>query len=80
MPAMAIGTIPNNDFASKIDVSSSMASRLLNGERLPSLDTIQRIATAYGRPLDEVVGARNAGRTKCGLYLRKLVRAAQPEE
>lgn len=77
---MALGTVPNPAFAALIGVSPSMASRLLNGERLPSLDTIVRISEACDRPLAEVVAARNEGHTECGLYLRRLAQDALPQQ
>jgi len=81
--------VTNATLGERIGVSHSMVSRLLSGDRLPSVPTMARISEYFGRPLAEVVLATRPGvpmpdRTRnWGEYFTRLVdehNSAEPTE
>lgn len=48
-------TLTNQQVGSLIGVTHSAASRLLTGDRTPSIPTMKRIAKAFGVPLETVL-------------------------
>lgn len=71
------GGYTNQAFGDTIGCSHSMASRMVNGKRIPSLDLIQTISEKYGIPLTSLVNARKKGGEAFGeLLQRKIVRPA----
>lgn len=44
-----------------VGISHSMASRIRAGQRLPGINTIERISVAYGIPLKTLLAARRKG-------------------
>ena len=67
----------NTQFAEKVDIHFSMASRLRNGKRLPGASLIFRISDAYQLPIDQVQEAYLDGPDEFGKYLREKVFDAQ---
>lgn len=63
----------NAEFAERIGVVESMASRLRNGTRLPSTRTLIRIIDAFGLDSDDALAAFHAGREEFAAYLRKEI-------
>lgn len=55
--------ITNQQFADATGLHFTMASRLRSGQRRPSIRTLQRIATVYGLPIQELIDQYNAGRS-----------------
>lgn len=68
--------ITNTEFASRIGCSESMASRLLNGQRVAGLDLMQAIHEQYRIPWAKLLEARNAGPEAFGELLRSRVKPA----
>jgi transcriptional regulator with XRE-family HTH domain len=60
--------VTNQEFADAIDVHFTMASRLRNGQRRPSVIKMRRIADAYQLPMDELLAAYYKGRKPDGHY------------
>ena len=75
----AQSSITNQEFAERVDCSHSMASRLLNGQRLPGFDLLVRIGNEFEIPWDVMVDARTSGPAEFGKLLRAraLPRAAE---
>jgi transcriptional regulator with XRE-family HTH domain len=63
----------NVDFAEKVGVHFSMASKLRHGHRAPSLPTLINIRDAYSLPGDELLDASRGGPETFGEYLRMHV-------
>lgn len=63
----------NEDFGDKVGCHYSMASRLRNGERLPSRDLLRRIISAFGLNRAEAYEAYDQGREEFSRYLRDTV-------
>jgi len=70
---MAVATVTNPEFAGAVGISESMASRLLNGHRLPSVAVMNSIARAYGIPIADLATAHAKGSTAFGKLLRDRV-------
>lgn len=70
MPVSAT-TVTNDAFASRIGVSHSMASRIRNGRRLPSVRTLDAIHREYGIPLETLHRAHLAGPDAFGALMRE---------
>lgn len=51
----------NEELAGLLGVSHATVSRIRSGDRLPSLQVMQKIRELYGWTLDEQWDARNAG-------------------
>lgn len=68
---MAVASaITNQAFAEKVGCHHSMASRLLNGQRLPSVELMNEISKAFDIPMADLVAARLEGADKMGQVLR----------
>lgn len=63
-------TVSNKGFADMVHCSVSMASRLRNGSRLPSLELIGRIAESFGLDEIELIAQYRNGRRAFSKYLR----------
>lgn len=63
----------NEEFGEKVGCHYSMASRLRNGERLPSRDLLRRIISAFGLNRAEAYEAYDQGREAFSRYLRDTV-------
>lgn len=68
-----INAINNVAFGQAVGCHHSMASRILNGKRLPSADLMARIAAAYNLDLNELHKARAKGAPAFGAYLQRTV-------
>lgn len=66
-------TITNQEFADRIGCHHTMASRLLNGDRTPSLELMQSICEAFAIPMATLIEAKMAGTEAFGAKLRELV-------
>jgi transcriptional regulator with XRE-family HTH domain len=78
---MAVTTaITNQEFAEHIGCHHSMASRLLNGQRLPGTDMLARIAEEYDIDVWELLDARQKGAPAFGKLLRTKVKPKAPAE
>jgi transcriptional regulator with XRE-family HTH domain len=64
----------NQALGELIGVDHSMASRLRSGERLPSPDTMRRIADAFGVDGGVLLREHGKGRASFGLYFSQLIR------
>jgi transcriptional regulator with XRE-family HTH domain len=63
----------NEEFGDKVGCHYSMASRLRNGERLPSRDLLRRIISAFKLDRAEAYEAYDQGREAFSQYLRDAV-------
>lgn len=68
MPGVAVLT--NREFGDRIGVSPSMASRIRNGDRLPSLRVLQAIHEEFGTPVDKLLGEASQGPEQFGQLVR----------
>jgi transcriptional regulator with XRE-family HTH domain len=66
-------TITNDAFAARIGVSHSMASRIRNGRRLPSVRTLDAIHRELNIPLDELHRAHLAGPEEFSAVVRRAL-------
>lgn len=66
--------ITNQALGDLIGVDHSMASRLRSGERLPSADTMRRIAAAFDVDGGVLLAEHGKGRESFGLYFSQLIR------
>lgn len=81
----------NREFGTAVRCSDTMASRMRNGQRLPSVDMLARIVAAFDLDASEAVAHATSAR-RWGAYLRDEVftrtharahaqlESAQPEE
>ena len=70
--------VTNGDFAAKVGVHFTMASRYRNGQRVPSAQTALKIAQVYGLDYQEMLEAIGRGRREFGHYIRVNVFGAEP--
>lgn len=63
------------EFGRRVGYHFSMASRILTGNRLPSVDKIAKIHEIYGIPMDELVEAHQKGAEHFGPWLWAKVQA-----
>lgn len=68
-----IQILTNEQFGEKVGVHFTMASRLRNGMRLPSVNTLRRIVNEFDLSLDEAVTAHERGSAEFGRFLREKV-------
>lgn len=72
---MSMQTITTNqEFADRIGCHFTMASRLLNGQRFPSLALMQRIHDEYGISMSAMLKARTQSTEVFGVLLRAKIR------
>jgi transcriptional regulator with XRE-family HTH domain len=65
----------NVAFGEAVGCHHSMASRIVNGKRLPSVELMERISAAYGVSMEEMLDARRKGAPSFGrLMQRRIVR------
>lgn len=70
----------NEEFGERIGCHYSMASRLRNGERLPSRDLLRRIISAFELDRVEAYDAYDQGKEAFSRYLRDAVlEPSEPE-
>ncbi len=72
--------ITNDEFGRAVKCDFTMASRLRNGERLPSRELMERIVAAYGLDANEALSASRKGGKAFSAYLRKNVFERKPEK
>ena len=53
--------VTNQQFAERVGIHHSMASRLFNGQRMPSIELMVRISEEYGIPVNKLLAARIEG-------------------
>jgi transcriptional regulator with XRE-family HTH domain len=61
------------EFARRVGISESMASRLRKGDRLPSNALLKRIIDEFSLDLREALDAFALGRIAFGAYLRRVI-------
>jgi len=63
--------LTQEQFAERVNISTSFVGHIERGEKLASLETVARICEALNVPLDYIVlGRRNdCARERCPLYL-----------
>lgn len=69
----ATKAISNTDFARRVDIHYTMASRIRNGRRMPSAATLSRIQEAFGvkgKKLDSMMTAVAGGQEHFGEWVR----------
>lgn len=75
-----LGGMTNEEFGRRVGVTHSMASRMRNGFRLPSVEVLRKIHTEFGVSLEELTAAHVAGPAEFGRLLRqRCFRAPQPD-
>jgi transcriptional regulator with XRE-family HTH domain len=70
--------ISNADFGKRIGVTHSMASRIRNGQRLPSTARIAAIHREFEIPLDQLIGAAEKGPTAFSQLMREKFDGPEP--
>lgn len=65
--------VTNENFANQIGVHFTMASKLRNGHRMPSIPTLIRIWQAYGLDGNELLAAASQGEESFGRFLRSRI-------
>lgn len=68
-----VAPLTNFQFADKVDVHYTMASRLRNGERVPSLNTFTKVVDVFGltdAQIREWLNAIAKGEEASGKWLR----------
>lgn len=71
----------NEEFGERVGCHYSMASRLRNGERLPSRDLLRRIISAFELNRAEAYDAYDQGKEAFSQYLRDTVlEPAEPND
>lgn len=68
------GKLTNRELGDAIGVSPSMASRIRNGSRLPSVDGLRRISKEFDLPLDTLVLAHGRGAEHFGELMRSTLK------
>lgn len=67
----------NRELGEAIGCSHSMASRIVTGQRMPSIDLIEKISETFGIPIKTLLDARKKSDVAFGeLMQRKVVRPA----
>lgn len=66
-------TTTNEQFAQKVGIHHSMASRIRSGDRLPSLPVIDRISKEYGIGMSTLVAARLQGSEAFSALVRRRI-------
>lgn len=70
--------VSNAQFAKAVNAHYTMASRLRNGQRMPSVSMLNRIIEAYHLDAAETLAAYAAGPAQFGRYLREQVFEKEP--
>jgi len=71
--------VTNEEFGQKVGCDFTMASRIRNGQRLPSRVRLEQIVQAYGLDGNEALRASAAGPKAFSLYLKAKVFEPEPE-
>lgn len=66
----------NDELAEALGLSFTMASRLRNGHRLPSIATMRKIQIEFGIPLEEIAAIRERGHEAFGEFMRSRIYTA----
>ena len=73
-PSTIERAVSNTDFARRVGVHYTMASRLRNGKRMPSSHTLSSICSAFnlrGADQEAMMRAVEAGQTEFGRWVRE---------
>jgi transcriptional regulator with XRE-family HTH domain len=65
--------ITNEEFASRVGCHFTMASRMRNGHRLPSVRTLIKISSEFDLKMDDLTSAYSAGPVTFSEFLRENV-------
>jgi transcriptional regulator with XRE-family HTH domain len=65
--------VTNEEFAERVGVHFTMASRMRNGNRLPSVKTMISISNAFDLKMDDLSDAYAAGPDQFGEFLRENI-------
>jgi transcriptional regulator with XRE-family HTH domain len=71
--------LTNIEFANAVGCDETMASRLRNGQRCPSVALLDRIHRVYGLSLEELIAAHKQGPNAVGRLLRRKVFDRAPQ-
>lgn len=63
----------NDELAEALGISFTMASRLRNGKRFPSIAVMRKIQQEFGIPLEEQVSIRERGLDAWGEFMRARI-------
>lgn len=63
----------NMQFGQLVGCSHSMASRVVNGKRVPGIEAIEKISEVFGIPLQTLLDARRKGAEEFGKLMQKRV-------
>ena len=66
-------TMTNEEFAERVGIDFTFASRLRNGQRVCSADLLDRIALEFHLPHADLHAARRKGPITFGKYLREMI-------
>ena len=68
--------LTQREFGERIGCTHSMASRVLNGKRLPSFHLMEAIEREFGVPMKDQLAARRKGMEAYGALMQRRVVAA----
>lgn len=71
--------VTNGEFARRVGVHFTMASRYRNGRRVPSTTVLHKIAGEFGLPIDELVEAATTSGEEFGRYMRARLFGIDPD-
>lgn len=74
-----VARIPNSELGKRLGVSPSMASRIRNGERLPSTRVLNQLHREYGVPLATLMDAHTKGPAALAEAIKPYLSAPEPE-
>jgi transcriptional regulator with XRE-family HTH domain len=63
----------NEELGRRIGVGHSMASRLRSGARAPGAQTMRRLSSELGIPIEELLAAHAEGSAATGKLIRKAL-------
>lgn len=66
--------LTNRELGARIGVSTSMASRMRRGQRLPSVNTLQRCHQGLGIPYESLTDAYSQGADSFGALIQRHTR------
>lgn len=67
------GKITNEEFASRVGIHFTMASKLRNGSRKPSVETLIAMRDAFGLDGNDILDAYSKGAESLGEYVRQAI-------
>lgn len=68
--APVVGHITNEELGRRIGVGHSMASRIRSGHRAPGAQTMRRLSSELGIPIEELLEAHGKGPKATGALIR----------